>query len=450
MSDLAVRVENLGKRYHIGQRAHYNTVREAFSNLVGSPFAKLLGRSTVRSPSRHFRSNTFWALREVSFELKQGQLLGIIGRNGAGKSTLLKILSRITEPTEGTADIRGRVRSLLEVGTGFHPELTGRENIYLNGAILGMKSAEITRKFDEIVAFAEVERFIDTPVKWYSSGMYTRLAFSVAAHLEPEVLIVDEVLAVGDIGFQQRCLGKMEEVSAGGRTVLFVSHIMSAISRLCKRVILIEGGKIVADGATEDVIPQYNDLFSGASGSQTSTEPVSTHENAVVRLVSARIRLEDGQVTEQVDRRYPVAVEMQYEVLSPGLVLIPGLQFFNPQGTCLFATANSSRTTRPSAAGHYTSTCWIPGNLFTPGRIFASALITSIDPAAVHANVHNAIAFDVRDDAISDSFWLPYAAEYPGVLRPQLEWTTDVVSLTESVEHGDDLAPSAPFSKGTV
>src|SRR5215471_18813196 len=210
MTDLAVRVDNLGKQYHIGQRAHYNTVRETFSKLIATPFIKLSGRPRVRKRSNHFRSNTFWALRNVSFELKQGELLGIIGRNGAGKSTLLKILSRITEPTEGVADIRGRVRSLLEVGTGFHPELTGRENIYLNGAILGMKRAEIARKFDEIVTFAEIEKFIDTPVKWYSSGMYTRLAFSVAAHLEPDILIVDEVLAVGDIGFQQRCLGKME------------------------------------------------------------------------------------------------------------------------------------------------------------------------------------------------------------------------------------------------
>src|SRR6195256_692257 len=232
MSDIAVRVENLGKQYHIGERAHYKTVREGFSSLVATPFARLLGRPPAAvSSNNHFRTNTFWALRHVSFELNQGELLGIIGRNGAGKSTLLKILSQITEPTEGTADIRGRVRSLLEVGTGFHPELTGRENIYLNGAILGMKRAEITRKFDEIVAFAEIPRFIDTPVKWYSSGMYTRLAFSVAAHLEPDVLIVDEVLAVGDINFQARCLAKMQEVSEGGRTVFFVSHMMHAISK---------------------------------------------------------------------------------------------------------------------------------------------------------------------------------------------------------------------------
>jgi len=215
MSDIAVRVEHLGKQYRIGERAHYKTVRESFSSLITAPIAKLQGRAHRPIFSSTRSSNTFWALRNVSFELKQGELLGIVGRNGAGKSTLLKILSQITEPTEGVADIRGRVRSLLEVGTGFHPELTGRENIYLNGAILGMTRAEIRRKFDEIVAFAEVEKFLDTPVKRYSSGMYVRLAFAVAAHLEPEILVVDEVLAVGDAEFQKKCLGKMSTVASG-------------------------------------------------------------------------------------------------------------------------------------------------------------------------------------------------------------------------------------------
>jgi lipopolysaccharide transport system ATP-binding protein len=431
MSDLAVRVENLGKRYHIGQRAHYNTVRETFSNLVGSPFARLRGRPIVRQPSRHFRSNTFWALRDVSFELRQGELLGIIGRNGAGKSTLLKILSRITEPTEGTADIRGRVRSLLEVGTGFHPELTGRENIYLNGAILGMKRSEITRKFDEIVAFAEVERFIDTPVKWYSSGMYTRLAFSVAAHLEPEVLIVDEVLAVGDIGFQQRCLGKMEEVSAGGRTVFFVSHMMFAITRLCKRVMLLDGGRVVADGPTEHVIDQYNEIIGQSSGSRTFPEASSTPTSTAVKLTSVRVRLEDGQVSDHVDRRHPFAIEMQYDVVTPGLSLFPTLHFYNHQGTCLFVSANTSRSSRPAGVGHYTSTCWIPGNLLTPGRISASALISSTDPPVVHVAAHNAVAFDVNDDALSGAF---FGGEYPGLVRPDLDWTTAVATMPDDFD----------------
>jgi lipopolysaccharide transport system ATP-binding protein len=244
MSDVAIQVQGLGKRYTIGgERKPYRTLRESLTGAFR------------RRPAIAERS--FWALRDVSFTINRGEVVGIIGRNGAGKSTLLKVLSRITEPTEGGADIDGRVGSLLEVGTGFHPELTGRENVYLNGAILGMRRAEISRKFDEIVAFAETEQFLDTPVKFYSSGMYTRLAFAVAAHLDPEIRIVDEVLAVGDAAFQRKCLGKMRDVSASGRTVLFVSHTMSAVQQLCGRVMLLRGGTVAADGPPADVIDRY-------------------------------------------------------------------------------------------------------------------------------------------------------------------------------------------------
>jgi lipopolysaccharide transport system ATP-binding protein len=429
MSDVAVRVENLGKRYHIGERAHYKTVREGFSTLVAAPFAKLRGRAPQPRSTNHFRSNTFWALRHVSFELKQGELLGIIGRNGAGKSTLLKILSQITEPTEGIADIRGRVRSLLEVGTGFHPELTGRENIYLNGAILGMKRGEITRKFDEIVAFAEVERFIDTPVKWYSSGMYTRLAFSVAAHLEPDVLIVDEVLAVGDMSFQQRCLGKMQEVSQVGRTVFFVSHIVAAITRLCPRVILIDGGRVVADGPAEEVVGDYLQSVVGGAGDRSWVEPSAAPGTGAVRLSSVRVRLEDGQVTDSVDVRRPVAVEMQYDVLEPGLVLVPSYQFFNRQGTCLFVSSNPKLSSRPSAVGRYTSTCWIPGNFLAEGSVLVSAVIGSVEPPVVHAFAHQAVAFEVTISLGDDVLRAGYDGPYPGMVRPLLDWTTDVSTL---------------------
>jgi lipopolysaccharide transport system ATP-binding protein len=429
MSDIAVRVEDLGKRYHIGERAHYKTMRETISTAVSAPFDRLLGRPPKPASNNHFRSNTFWALRHVSFELKQGELLGIIGRNGAGKSTLLKILSRITEPTEGVADIRGRVRSLLEVGTGFHPELSGRENIYLNGAILGMKRAEISRKFDEIVSFSEVERFIDTPVKWYSSGMYTRLAFSVAAHLEPEVLIVDEVLAVGDIGFQQRCLGKMEEVSRGGRTVFFVSHMMFAITRLCKRVMLIDGGVVLADGSTDEVVNQYTELMGETAAARTWAEPTASDGTGAVHLRSVRVRLEDGQVADEVDIHRPVAIEMQYDVLKPGFALVPSYHFFNHQGTCLFVSASSAHSTRASPVGRYTSTCWIPGDFLREGKVFATAVISSVDPPLVHISEHHAVAFDVKDNVLGDAFRAGYSGEYPGVLRPQLDWTTDVASI---------------------
>jgi lipopolysaccharide transport system ATP-binding protein len=253
MGELAVRVEGLGKEYRLGgPRERYSTLRDRVNTLASAPFRALRGRG-----ERSEQSPPFWALKDVSFEVRPGEVAGIIGRNGAGKSTLLKILSRITEPTEGEVDIDGRVGSLLEVGTGFHPELTGRENVYLNGAILGMKRAEIARKFDEIVAFAEVEKFIDTPVKHYSSGMYMRLAFAVAAHLEPEILIVDEVLAVGDAEFQQKCLGRMKDIARSGRTVLFVSHHLQSVAQLCTQVIILAGGSVTYEGDVAEGIRMY-------------------------------------------------------------------------------------------------------------------------------------------------------------------------------------------------
>lgn len=259
MSHVAIRVENLGKVYRIGQREQYKALRDVVTNAISAPFRRAVNgsRPAADGASHATSDNMFWALKDVSFEIQRGEIIGVIGRNGAGKSTLLKILSRITEPTTGTADIYGRVGSLLEVGTGFHPELTGRENIYLNGIILGMKKAEIDRQFDAIVSFAEVEQFLDTPVKRYSSGMYVRLAFAVAAHLEPEILIVDEVLAVGDLAFQRKCLGKMSAVAKEGRTVLFVSHNLDAVQRLCSQCMLFEHGQLMHSGDTTQLINQY-------------------------------------------------------------------------------------------------------------------------------------------------------------------------------------------------
>ena len=256
MSDIAIRVENLGKRYRIGEtQAAYRTIRESITGLVTAPARRL--RAAARGQSGWRAAETMWALRDVNFEIRRGEIVGVIGRNGAGKSTLLKVLSRITEPTTGGGQIHGRVGSLLEVGTGFHPELTGRDNIFLNGAILGMRRVDIKRRFDEIVAFAEVDRFIDTPVKHYSSGMYLRLAFAVAAHLEPEILLVDEVLAVGDAQFQKKCLGKMEGVAKEGRTVLFVSHQMNAIQTLCLKCLWLTEGQVEAFGETRDIVGRY-------------------------------------------------------------------------------------------------------------------------------------------------------------------------------------------------
>ncbi|MEL6492900.1 MAG: polysaccharide ABC transporter ATP-binding protein [Cyanobacteria bacterium J06621_3] len=293
MPDTVIRVENLGKKYAIGhqqEKQQYTTLRDVIANSSKGLAKRFRRGSRIESRS----TEDFWALKDVSFEIKQGDRVGIIGRNGAGKSTLLKILSRITEPTTGRIEIKGRVASLLEVGTGFHAELTGRENIFLNGAILGMGKSEISRKFDEIVAFSEVERFLDTPVKRYSSGMYVRLAFAVAAHLEPEILVVDEVLAVGDIAFQKKCLGRMDEVSREGRTVLFVSHNMTAIRSLCNSGIFLSGGQVLNQGEIKDIVTAYED------GSKSLTEnsisfPIKNHEyGLILNRCDVAIRHDNG------------------------------------------------------------------------------------------------------------------------------------------------------------
>ena len=334
MSDIAIRVENLSKQYRIGERESYKTLRDVIADSAATPFRKL--RSAFNGNGSSSNSNgrpsvagqpsadgavagpspsaTIWALDDVSFEVKQGEVVGIIGRNGAGKSTLLRILSRITKPTKGHAKIFGRVGSLLEVGTGFHPELTGRENIYLNGAILGMRKAEIERKFDEIVAFAEVEKFIDTPVKRYSSGMYVRLAFGVAAHLETEVLLVDEVLAVGDAQFQKKCLDKMREIGTQGRTILFVSHNMSAVRSICEQALIVEKGKVVAQGEINETVDRY---LARINSSGSSTEVVETNNFSVSSVEISSIA---GPVIKTFD---PVQVKVRFvpktDIQDPGL-----------------------------------------------------------------------------------------------------------------------------------
>ena len=318
MSDIAIRVENLSKRYRIGgPQARYKTLRESLTEAVQSPFRRL--SSVVRGQSSAPTNETIWALKDVSFEVQRGEVVGVIGRNGAGKTTLLKILCRITKPTEGYAEIHGRVGSLLEVGTGFHPELTGRENITLNGAILGMKRAEIDRKFDEIVAFAEMEKFIDTPVKHYSSGMYVRLAFAVAAHLEPEILLVDEVLAVGDAAFQKKCLGKMGDVAREGRTVLFVSHNMIAVHNLCTRCIWIDAGAIRRIGATAEVIHAYLDRSGTTrfSSEMDLRDWPSRYGNGDARILSACLLDEKANLTTVVHRTRPMTVEFVVESQCP-------------------------------------------------------------------------------------------------------------------------------------
>jgi lipopolysaccharide transport system ATP-binding protein len=304
-SDIAIAVRGLGKQYRVGTRKPYKTIRETLTGMATAPLRRLRGANGANGDG----DSTFWALKDVSFDVRRGEVVGIIGRNGAGKSTLLKVLSRITEPTEGEVELFGRVGSLLEVGTGFHPELTGRENIYLNGAILGMRQSEIARKFDEIVAFAETERFLDTPVKHYSSGMYTRLAFAVAAHLEPEILVVDEVLAVGDLPFQRKCLGKMQDVASHGRTVFFVSHNMSAIQSLCSRCIVMAGGRVRADDVTAAALQTY---LRDASASSTFTRPAQP--NGRPTITAGRVETCDGSAEPEIAFEVDVTSGVEQDV----------------------------------------------------------------------------------------------------------------------------------------
>ena len=410
-----IKVENLSKLYRLGGASH-NSLRDALMGFV---------KSAKRDKKREL-----WALRDVNFDVKDGETLGIIGHNGAGKSTLLKILSRITKPTSGSIEIHGRVGSLLEVGTGFHNELSGRENIYLNGAILGMKRAEILAKFDEIVAFSEVEKFLDTPVKHYSSGMYMRLAFSVAAHLEPEVLIVDEVLAVGDLSFQKKCLNKMREVGEKGRTVLFVSHDMQSIARLCKRVIWMKGGKIIADGETNEVIGKYLHEQTQTGAEKSWKTDKNQPGNEIVKLHRVRVCDEEGKTVSSTDIRRPVLVEMTYKVLQEGKVLVPNIHFYNEQGVCLFVSQDleSKWRTDTRPRGIYITKILIPGNFLAEGTIFVTAAITTFQPLNVHFAERDAIAFNVIDNLEGDSTRGDYTGVLPGVVRPRFDWETDLQS----------------------
>jgi lipopolysaccharide transport system ATP-binding protein len=424
MSNLAVEARGLSKQFRIGENtAPYKTLREVITNTVSAPLR--LFRPGAR-PKRS-RVETFWALRDVGFDIPAGEVTGIIGRNGAGKSTLLKILSRITEPTAGYAEIRGRVSSLLEVGIGFHAELTGRENLYLNGAILGMKKEEIEKKFDEIVAFAEVERFIDTPVKHYSSGMYLRLAFAVAAHLEPEILIVDEVLAVGDANFQKKCLNKMEDVGNQGRTVLFVSHNMPAVTRLCQRVILLDGGRILRDGSPADVVSAYLKTGLGTTPAR-EWEPSDSERpcGEVAALTAVRVRSEAGHVTDVLDIRRPICVEMEYEVLKSGYTLMPHFAFTNEDGVRAFSAydVDPEWRRRPRPVGRYVSTVWIPGNLLSEGTLFVMAEVATINPTILQFKERDVVAFQVVDSMDGDSARGDISGQMRGVVRPMLRWTT--------------------------
>jgi lipopolysaccharide transport system ATP-binding protein len=422
LSDQVIQVSGLSKRYLLGSRRQtYSTLRESLVELARLPGRFLRSRAPAEDPRE------FWALREVSFNVERGEVIGVVGRNGAGKSTLLKVLSRIVEPTEGQAVILGRVGSLLEVGTGFHPELSGRENIFLNGAILGMSRREIIAKFDEIVAFAEVERFIDTPVKHYSSGMGLKLGFAVAAHLEPEILVVDEVLAVGDAAFQKKCLGKMGDVARQGRTVLFVSHNMAAVRSLCTRGLLLDGGRVSMVGSVESIVSEYLGASVGATSERVWDDERTAPGDARARLRAVRIRSADGRGIEQASLAEPLSLEVEYQVHEPDLVLNLSLSVYTQDGVCAFVTTNVTDAqfyARPHPTGWYRSRGTIPANYLNEGRYTVRVQLTERARRSL-AVVEDAVSIDVVD--LGDQRG-GYFGAWPGVVRPLLSWNTEVVA----------------------
>jgi len=428
-----IHIENVGKRYRVpsAERVAYATLRES---LVGS-FKNSINRLRGR-PVDENEDETFWALRDINLDVNPGERLGIVGCNGAGKSTLLKILSRITEPSEGRVRLYGRVGSLLEVGTGFHGELTGRENIYLNGAILGMKHAEIARNFDAIVAFAEVERFLNIPVKRYSSGMYMRLAFAVAAHLQPEILIVDEVLAVGDAAFQRKCLGKMSEVSRDGRTIIFVSHNMSAVQNLCSRVVWLAGGRVVQEGETSHVINEYLKTTLTTMSQQTWNDPAEAPGNDRVRLHRAAVTPADGARQDHFTVRTPLRVDFEYWNLVPDARLSLSVIVRTEEGYPIFSTTSARDRDwygKAFPAGLYRSSFEIPANLLNNGVHRVELRIRKNQRDLVH-EFNDILVFEVLDDAEEGAFWF---GKPIGAVRPPLTWHTEAVEerpvLVESV-----------------
>jgi lipopolysaccharide transport system ATP-binding protein len=420
-----ISVENLGKKYMIDHRKQdrYKTLRDTLSHGARSLYQRL--RHPFSPNSEEIETEAFWALKDINFEVKQGDRLGIIGRNGAGKSTLLKILSRITHLTTGRVHIKSRIASLLEVGTGFHPELTGRENIFLNGAILGMSRSDIINRFDEIVAFAEVENFLDTPVKRYSSGMYVRLAFAVAAHLEPEILIVDEVLAVGDTQFQKKCLGKMNDASKReGHTVLFVSHNMAAISALCNKVLVLDAGNLIMEAPTQIAVEEY--LKGGKNSQQSIVE--WTIDNApgddVVNLIKVATLNEDNQIPEGFDRSESIYVQLEYIVqVKRSLPIVAQIRVFNQLGTCIFISITPYKQEKEYDRCRCRSTCIIPPNLMNEGIYFLDVYLNT-PLREMHLHQESVVSFKVTDSAMRKYYFGPI----PGAVRPDLLWNIEQIN----------------------
>lgn len=427
-----ISIENLSKSYRlgtIGASTLAGDINRWWARLRGKPDPLL---TIDQKDYGNQDGENVWALKDINLEVQQGEAVGIIGRNGAGKSTLLKILSRVTAPTSGLIKAKGRVASLLEVGTGFHPELTGRENMFMNGAILGMSKSEVQRKFDEIVNFSGVEKYIDTPVKRYSSGMYVRLAFAVAAHLDPDILIVDEVLAVGDIAFQRKSFDKMEEAGKSGRTVLVVSHNMSLINRLCNRAVLLDTGILKKDGVVLDVVQEYLSLNLKYTGVRQWQDVEFASENDMVHLNSVKVSTQDGVAKESFDIRHPILVEFEYSVLKENVRLNPAFFLMDSNETIVFISGgmhDAEWVDRPRKIGLYKSTCLIPGNFLSEGTFRIRAIINTMHKDKkpdVHVDIKDAIAFQVHDTVEGDSARGQHIGVYYGVVRPILKWETEI------------------------
>jgi lipopolysaccharide transport system ATP-binding protein len=425
----AVRIDSLCKQFRLGTRqfASYRTLQEALVEGVSRSWARLRSRTRPEPPvaGNGESAPTLWALRDVSFEIQPGEVVGLIGRNGAGKSTLLKILSRITEPTSGRVELRGRVGSLLEVGTGFHPELTGRENIYLNGSVLGMRRQEITRQFDQIVAFAEMERFLDTPVKRYSSGMYVRLAFAVAAHLDLDILLVDEVLAVGDLEFQKKCLQKMGTIAQGGRTVIFVSHNLGIIHRLCARAVLLRHGQVQTMGPAADVIQSYVSETLEHQGEWQ--RPASLPPTREVCLRRAQVLDQNDNVTGMVNCEDTFRIRLECEVLRPLPNFELGIALRNSHGVTVFVSLDSDTGDWPEGSrrpGRYSSTCQVPAHLLAPGTYSLTFAAHIINQQTFDSH-QDALAFEVAE---TGCIRFKRNDRRDGVTMPVLDWKIERLS----------------------
>jgi len=415
-----IRVAQLGKEYRVGaRRLPYATLRESLTQALSSPLRWL-------RPRPRKLENTFWALKDLNFEIRPGEVVGIIGRNGAGKSTLLKVLSRITEPTTGQVDLFGRVASLLEVGTGFHPELTGRENVYLNGAILGMTRRETHRNLDRIVSFAEIPEFLDTPVKHYSSGMYMRLAFAVAAHLDPEILVIDEVLAVGDAAFQKKCLGKIGDVTKQGRTILFVSHNMVAVQAICTRALVMDHGQVRYDGETNAAVQAYLKAETQIRGGQNCEQKELAPGNDKVRLHSAQVIPEVAVPVEALTVSDAFRLRFEYWNCNPGAHLNLSMAVYNESDVCVFVSTTLEEKTwhgQPFPNALFRSECVVPGNFLNAGTYRVTLIVVEDCTIPVY-QYDQVLMFEVLDRVEDRGGWY---GKWIGVTRPQLAWTTDLM-----------------------